>query len=257
MRPPGRAQRASSVLPTPNATPPISRPAPKREAGVTLLLAHRPDVVDAGAGHDETDLRVAHAERAEARDLSRQLVAERFGADDRVDLFDACDGLRGQSLRGALREKRSRKPSRLSASISSPAAARCPPKRARARRTREAPPEGQSRGRFGPSPCPAPQRRGRSGSLAAGGARPYAKRRCPPRLDASPHPTTTIAAAGPHSASSSARTGGWLRQAPPARSRAGRVGPVELDWRSPRPGAHRRSGGARRQHRHGRGDRQR
>ncbi len=57
----------------------------QREARMLALLAHRSDVLEAGRGHKQGGLRVAHAERPQALELLGELEAQQPARDDGVD----------------------------------------------------------------------------------------------------------------------------------------------------------------------------
>ena len=93
------AARFASVPPTPKATP-RTCPGPPRSvkrAWRSSSPIGRTSSIR-GARHDEADLGVAHAERTEPRHLRGELVAERLGADDGVDLLDASGRLGRENL---------------------------------------------------------------------------------------------------------------------------------------------------------------
>ena len=76
-----------------------------REARVAVALAHRPQVADAGPGDEQAHAWVAVAERAEARELLGDIVAEALAADDGVDnLGGTAAGIARAGGRAVLRE---------------------------------------------------------------------------------------------------------------------------------------------------------
>ena len=92
---------------------------------MALALAHRPHVGDLRARDQQQDPGVAGPERAQAGELLGDLLAEALAADHRIDPLAAHPRRRRQGCPPRLRTppERSTRP----ASISSPAAARCPP----------------------------------------------------------------------------------------------------------------------------------
>src|SRR5918996_4545991 len=73
---------------------------------MALALPHRPHVADPRARHEQPDLRVALAERAQPRDLRGHLVPQALAADHRVDRLGADAGARTERARCVLPELR-------------------------------------------------------------------------------------------------------------------------------------------------------
>ena len=149
-------------------------------------LPHRPHVAHPRRGHQQAHAGVAHPERRQPLELLGDVVPEALAAHHRVDRLGADQV--------ALAERRARVGDEGVAEVLDAAGldlqagrgAMAPVARAGAPRRHPARPAGRSPGCCAPSPCPGPRRRSRSGRPAPSGAQPGARRRSPPRPDASP-----------------------------------------------------------------------
>ena len=77
----------------------------EREAGVLLLLAHAGHALEAGGGHEQGRLRVAHPERAEQLEVLGEVEAEVAAGHDGVDALDRDQVVRGQRRAGVRGER--------------------------------------------------------------------------------------------------------------------------------------------------------
>ena len=227
------------------------------EAGVLALLAERPDRAQARrrgrpGGDRGCPCRRARGARAARRAPSRSPRAPPRPARRRSPCGRAA---RPRSARGRWATNASRKAFDPSRSSSSPAAARWPPWRGGARRSRRAPRSGRSRGCCARTRARSPLHREQHRPAASAAPR-AARRRSRRRRDASPRPRARAPA--PRRAPRELAPGalGGVGDLALGRAPLG-VGAVELRRRSPRPGRDRRSASARRRRRRGRGARRR